>query len=536
MDKTKGLKKLDSINLNNQTILQLLDKKGFILKNGQEIAETNANGEIENVDSISWFNGNKEYTIYGCDATIDIATYDLDAHEVNVETYDLYMNGDEIFIDMKNDEIVINEHDAMLRSDSYQKELEKVAQSVMSQLGTNANVLITGGSGMLGTELADAIMYANKYYDANINVTVQARSEAGLEKFNCYKDSELFHSVALDVSKGLATNDASYDAVFHYAANADPASYKNDPEGTRKGILDGARAVAQYATKHPETKVFCAGTMEEYGKLPYEDGKHITEDMPLGVGLSRDNWRDLAYSYAKIDALDIYKEAVDNGAHITVGRIPYTFGPTHKEGNSLATHQFFDNGRRGIDVEVKNPLASGTFRGYDSAADVTVYALYQLNAPAGDVANLIGTNNTMTFLDFAKTVAEANDVGFTAAPQGAIDKEATRQLSNNCLYGGKITDRIANSEHPVSRVYDTLEDAIIAESAVLHETDMIIDGLVRAQDFYKESGFIEFEYDENDHSIDNQPPSLIYQAEEMLMTNDDIEPEDITAQYDDFEL
>ena len=88
-------------------------------------------------------------------------------------------------------------HSNLLKSKEYQEEIDILSRELLNQIGEYTNVLITGGTGTIGSEQVDAIMWANEHYNANIDIYVQSRTEGKAEDmFSNYKDNKLFHSVS----------------------------------------------------------------------------------------------------------------------------------------------------------------------------------------------------------------------------------------------------------------------------------------------------------------------------------------------------
>lgn len=362
-------------------------------------------------------------------------------------------------------------HELLIENKKYQDEIDKLAKIVISQIGTNKSVLITGGTGTIGSEQVDAIMWANQKYNANIHLFIQTRNlQKAYEMFPKYINSPLFSVDERNIEQGIDTN-INYDAIFHYACNADPKTYENDKTGTRNGILEGTKKVMQYAIHHPDCKVLYASTMEVYGQKEGNLGLNIKETDELGTNLSAQNWRDYVYSLAKIEAEKLCLQAVNMGANVTIGRFPYMYGPTHQEGNSLAINQWLDSARKNDLIEIKSPTAGGIFRKYENVADGLRYAMYQLNAPSGDIANLVGTENIRSFLDMAKIIAEQANVKFISAPQ---DDYTTKKLVSNCLNGEKIQKTIEklDKENTTSRIYNSTKESIKMTIEIMQETDM----------------------------------------------------------------
>lgn len=352
-------------------------------------------------------------------------------------------------------------HSELLKNESYQREIEELAKNLYINVGTNTNVLITGGTGTIGTELVDGLMKANELYNANINIFIQTRnSEKAEEKFIDYTDSNNFTIVEKDVRDGIKT-DVDYGTIFHLASNADPKTYDEKPIETRETILNGTKAVVDYAVENPDCRVMFASTMEVYGRQSGDKGLDIKETAELGVGLSYDNQRDKAYPLSKIEAENMCRDGVEKGANITIGRIPYTYGNTHEKGNSLFVNQCLDNAIDGNQIEVKSSVAGLINRKFENTADVLRYMSYALNGAPGESYNLVSTDKSCSLLDFAKMCGEAAGQEIIKAPQDAY---TTNPLVHNCLNGEKINELVNEINNycgiETSRIYNSNEEAI----------------------------------------------------------------------------
>ena len=72
-------------------------------------------------------------------------------------------------------------------SELYMQDVCAVASMIEVQELADASVLISGGTGMIGSFLVDALLYADKHYQANTQVYILGRNEETL--FRTRKDS-----------------------------------------------------------------------------------------------------------------------------------------------------------------------------------------------------------------------------------------------------------------------------------------------------------------------------------------------------------
>lgn len=138
----------------------------------------------------------------------------------------------------------------MLTSDLYLEDLKKInEQSLPWKQLENRKVLITGGTGLIGSCFTDALIYRNEHLKSNIDLWVLCRSRANAEKvFGNYMGKPYLHFLFQDVSEPVCIQE-QMDYIVHAASKGDPKSFVLDPLGVMNANILGMHRVIEYARK-----------------------------------------------------------------------------------------------------------------------------------------------------------------------------------------------------------------------------------------------------------------------------------------------
>jgi nucleoside-diphosphate-sugar epimerase len=137
-------------------------------------------------------------------------------------------------------------------------------------------ILITGGTGLIGSVLVDALIFRNETKQANINICVLCRNEMILkEKFGKYFGDKHFHFLKQDVCSKIEIS-TSIDYIIHGASKGDPYSFAHDPVGVMNANYMGMYEVLELAREKQTKKVLYISSGEVYGKET--DCKKVTSN------------------------------------------------------------------------------------------------------------------------------------------------------------------------------------------------------------------------------------------------------------------
>lgn len=122
------------------------------------------------------------------------------------------------------------------------------------------SVCITGATGMIGRCLLSFLQFLNTQ-GYKIEITAAVRSASGL---GFDEDIRVIEGKIEDFDQ-LDHPARKYDYIFHAANPANPTLYVEDPVGTMNAIIDGTKAVLEYARQSSETKLLYLSTVEVVG-------------------------------------------------------------------------------------------------------------------------------------------------------------------------------------------------------------------------------------------------------------------------------
>lgn len=203
------------------------------------------------------------------------------------------------------------------------------------------HVLITGGTGLIGSTLIHCLSALN----ANIHITVPVRNKAKLEALS----GTLYNSFNCIVCN-LETYDFNQikdvDYIFHCAAPTASSFFISHPVETAKSIIDITDKLLQYAKNHPISGMVYLSSLEVYGGGL--DDKVITEDM-------QGYWdiQDVRSSYP------IAKRAAENLCHlyaeeyevpVKIARLTQTTGIGISKNDNRIINQFARLAASGQDI------------------------------------------------------------------------------------------------------------------------------------------------------------------------------------------
>ena len=204
------------------------------------------------------------------------------------------------------------------------------------------NIVVTGGSGFIGSHLCERLVAAGACVTCMDNlVSGLRRNVAALESH------PHFHFVETDIVDAAAfdaIDDADY--VFNLACPASPPFYQADPVATMKTCVLGALNVLEFA-RRTGARVLQASTSEVYGdplEHPQTEGYRGNVN-PIGIRACYDEGKraaeSLFFDYQRVHGVDI-----------RVVRIFNTYGPRMRPDDGRVISNFICQALHGEDITV----------------------------------------------------------------------------------------------------------------------------------------------------------------------------------------
>ena len=255
--------------------------------------------------------------------------------------------------------------------------------------------LITGGSGFIGSHLAEKLLLSGNQVSIIDNLSTGVRANlANIEGRISFKQGSILDQVLIDQMV------AESDFVVHLAASLGVFNIVNHPLDSLRTNLKGTEIVLEASDKHSKP-VLIASTSEIYGKnnkVPLSE----EDDRIIGHPL-KSRW---SYSEAKaVDESLGYFYYLENKLPVRIVRFFHTVGPRQVGHYGMVVPRFVSSALKNEPIEV---YGSGEqircFCHVDDAVRALLLVMESEHA-VGQVFN-VGNNQQISIMDLAKRVIE----------------------------------------------------------------------------------------------------------------------------------
>lgn len=327
----------------------------------------------------------------------------------------------------------------------YLEDVELIATSHLPwDLLQNSSILISGGTGLIGSFLIDVIMYRNKYFDMKCRVHALGRSiEKAKKRFAYCYTSPLFSFISHDINLPLNEIDTDIDYVLHLASNTHPRAYATDPIGTITTNIIGLKNMLDFCASVHIKRFAFASSNEIYGENRGDTelfdesycGYIDCNTMRAGYPESKRCGESLCQAYIKQRNLDI-----------VVPRLTRSYGPTMLQSDSKAISQFIKNAVYGEDIVLKS--AGNQYYSYTYMADaVSGLLTVLLKGKTGEAYNIADISSDIRLKDLANTLAsiankkvifeipdKLEQSGYSKATKARLDGTKIKELGWKPVY------------------------------------------------------------------------------------------------------
>ncbi|MBR1629947.1 MAG: NAD-dependent epimerase/dehydratase family protein [Lachnospiraceae bacterium] len=281
-----------------------------------------------------------------------------------------------------------------------QEDMEEIARDcVHVGLFSGKTVLVTGATGLIGSQVVRALCAMNRLRQANIHVIAQIRStEKARRVFGPLLDRGDIELVAMEKMDALDGRDV--DFIVHGAAPTGSRYFVEKPVETIHAILNGTEQMLTLARKcHTESMVFLS-SLEVYG-TPFSGQEWMTES-DFGF-LDPANVRS-SYSEGKRMAECLcVSYASEYGVPVKMARLSQTFGPGVEYGDGRVFMDFARCALEGRDVVLHTP--GRTVRTYLYTKDAVSAILTILaKGEAGKAYNVTNRETAVSIREMAELV------------------------------------------------------------------------------------------------------------------------------------
>lgn len=250
-------------------------------------------------------------------------------------------------------------------------------------------IMISGGTGFIGSFISDVIRYRNEEYNSNTKIVSLSRRGGASDSTVEYLKVDITQTIKYD---------GNVDFILHLASNTHPKQYGEDPVGTITTNVMGCNNLLKVAVEK-NAKFLLASSVEIYGQ-----GTEAPMDEKY-CGYIDCNTSRAGYNEAKrtCEALSqSYKQQY--GIEIVIARLARVVGADRKV-DTKAMSQFMDKALAGEDIVLKSKGNQKFSYCYVADAVSGIFKIL-LDGVNGEVYNVSDEDEGITLGGYAEFMAE----------------------------------------------------------------------------------------------------------------------------------
>ena len=281
---------------------------------------------------------------------------------------------------------------------------------------TGKTVVITGATGLIGSELVDAFTAAGAEVISAVRSTSKAKGRY----------------VKYDASLPLEF-DFRADIVIHAACSAHPMAYSTDPAGVMRANITGTMNLLDYAVRCGSRFIFLSSG-EIYGNDPVSENG-FTEDETGKVDTM--NPRSCYPESKRAAETMVAAWAKQYGCDAIVARLCHVYGPAITATNSRADAQFLRKALSGEDIVMKSAGTQVRSFMYVKDAARAIMTIAEKGA-AGEAYNVSNRASVASIREYAGTLADIAGVKLVFENPDDIEAAGYSKVSRAVLDPSKL--------------------------------------------------------------------------------------------------
>lgn len=318
----------------------------------------------------------------------------------------------------------------------YTEELKEAANDMrIMEVFRRKTIVITGARGLIGSELIDVLMYANKQWDLKCRIYAVVRNRAKAEqRFEQYVNSEYFIICEADVNLEEIRIREDVDFFVHAASNTHPLHYASKPIETILTNTLGTNNTLKFAVEHRCKRFVFLSSVEIYGESRGDTELFAEDDCGyIDCNTLRAGYPEGKRAGEALCQAYIHEKKLD----CVIPRIARCYGPGLLENDTKAISQFIRNGLAGKDIILKS---SGMQKySYVYAADVVSAILFLIkHGKSAEAYNVTGTDSDITLLELAEMIANKAGTKVRSGSAGTVERLGGSRATKALLDGSKI--------------------------------------------------------------------------------------------------
>ncbi|KAF7457901.1 SDR family oxidoreductase [Cryptosporidium felis] len=202
----------------------------------------------------------------------------------------------------------------------------------------NKTVLVTGGSGFIGSHLVEYLLEKGYYV-----ISLDSFFSGSVRNSNRFKNNPRFEMIRHDVIDPIRLE---VDEIYHFSCPASPVQYQKNPIYTLKTCFIGTNNILDLA-KRTNSRVVFASTSEVYGDPLVHPQKesYFGNVNTIGTRSCYDEGKRVAETLC----MEYYRT---HGVDVRVARIFNTYGPRMLLNDGRVVSNFILSSLRGLDLPI----------------------------------------------------------------------------------------------------------------------------------------------------------------------------------------
>lgn len=293
----------------------------------------------------------------------------------------------------------------------------------------NKTLLITGGTGLIGTYLVDMLLYLNKEFSLNMKLILITRNPNLPQKENVtYLVQDILEPI--NISEKV-------DYVIHGASNTHPVLYSTKPIETITTNVIGIQNLLEIVKNNTQCKFLFLSSVEIYGEDISNNEKGFSEK---DFGYLDCNTLRAGYCESKrLGETLCHAYATQHNIEFTIARLCRCYGPTLKSDDSKALSQFLKNAVNSENIVLKSD--GNQFYSYLYASDAATALIFLLlQGKNKEAYNVASEKSNITLKDLSLLIAKISDVQVVFEKPNEIEKKGYSKATRAILNPEKIFD------------------------------------------------------------------------------------------------
>lgn len=284
-----------------------------------------------------------------------------------------------------------------------QEDLQKLASAeILNRLEKNSVIMVTGATGMIGSQIVKALAMHSRAYDKNLKIIALIRSEEKARRIF----GQLLEDGYIALCKGDITDfpeiEGKIDYIIHGASPTSSRYFVEQPVETIVTALQGTQNILEIARVKNVKKLVYLSSLEVYG-TPAADQQYITEQDygyidPMQVRSSYSEGKRMAeclcVAYAK-----------EYSIPVVVARLSQTFGAGVAYDDSRVFAEFARCAIEGKNIVLHTE--GKTVRSYCHTSDAITAIFYMLfMGTSGEAYNVTNMQTVCSIKEMAELVCK----------------------------------------------------------------------------------------------------------------------------------